>query len=481
MGGTVRILHIGWGFTPWRGGGLIRYAEDVMEGQARAGHHVAYVFSGRRYPGLRRPRLHRWRRSGVSMLEILNAPLAVGGTATPDLELSEPQSERLVREALRRTRPDVVHIQELAGLPSSVIDLAHEARVPVVFTLQDYFALCPTFKLFDADRRICDRLHPGPMCQVCCSSTPGDTGQIAARTTYFEADRVLQRVPPVRAAAHRLGRELRRRRAARTPNGTSATPALPASADAYQRRRDANVERLSRVDALIATSRRVAEMQRERGVDDRRLSTVHLTARHITSLTVRRVDAPPRPVHFATLNGASGVEKGADVIVGALRGLDTIGLEPTDYRFSVFGAVDPRIRETLGRHPSVELRGIYGNHALDTMLADVDVGLVPSIWEEPYAHTGLEFLAKGIPVIANARGGLPDYTLPGVTGWLNASAGPDELAEVMAGICRQPQDVVSLHRSVVARRGDLIKPLDRHLDELDEIYRAVIGRRGGAR
>jgi len=29
----MRVLHIGLGFSPWRGGGLIEYAEDLMEKQ----------------------------------------------------------------------------------------------------------------------------------------------------------------------------------------------------------------------------------------------------------------------------------------------------------------------------------------------------------------------------------------------------------------------------------------------------------------
>lgn len=27
----MKIFHIGWGFRPWRGGGLIEYTEDLME------------------------------------------------------------------------------------------------------------------------------------------------------------------------------------------------------------------------------------------------------------------------------------------------------------------------------------------------------------------------------------------------------------------------------------------------------------------
>src|SRR5919202_5707382 len=94
---SMRILHAGWGFRPWRGGGLISYAEDVMEAQAAHGHHVAYFFAGRRYPLARRPHVRTWRRRGVRMLEVRSAPIPVGldhGTRFPSLDLEEPDLER---------------------------------------------------------------------------------------------------------------------------------------------------------------------------------------------------------------------------------------------------------------------------------------------------------------------------------------------------------------------------------------------------
>ncbi len=76
---------------------------------------------------------------------------------------------------------------------------------------------------------------------------------------------------------------------------------------------------------------------------------------------------------------------------------------------------------------------------LDSVLDDVDVGIVPSIWEEAYGFVGPEFLAKGIPVIANAIGGMPEYTRDGETGWLNRSCSALELARIMGDISRKPR------------------------------------------
>src|SRR3712207_9307957 len=53
---------------------------------------VGYFFSGRQYPLLRGPRLKRWERDGVSMLEVVNSPLWDHGRQ-PDLEIAERSEE----------------------------------------------------------------------------------------------------------------------------------------------------------------------------------------------------------------------------------------------------------------------------------------------------------------------------------------------------------------------------------------------------
>jgi glycosyltransferase involved in cell wall biosynthesis len=109
------------------------------------------------------------------------------------------------------------------------------------------------------------------------------------------------------------------------------------------------------------------------------------------------------------------------------------------------------------------------------MLEPVDVGLIPSVWEEAYAFAGVEFLAKGIPVIANAIGGMPDYVHPGRTGWLNRSCGAEELARIMGDIVDRPQQVVDLNARLRASRAEVVTTIAQHAEEMAGIYDEVIG------
>ena len=468
----MRVLHIGSGFRPWRAGGLVAYIEDLMAEQVRRGHDVTYLFSGRQYPLARGPRLRSWQLPGVRMLEIVNSPLYDHGRQ-PELEIAAPRVDQLFRHVLREIGPDIVHIQELAGLPFSLLDVADEAGVPTVVTLQDYFPVCSAFKLLDADGRICNRAEIGEDCRRTVFADDRPAGLLIDATLRHHV--MLSRLPVGAARREALlnwaapaisAVEARRRR------GRDATPGT----GAFQRRRELNVERLNRVDRLIAMSERVAELYAERGVDHARVQTMQLTLEHIENLRPRRITGEP-PLVFATLAAFESVSKGARLLIDAVRALES---HATAGRFQVlvFGGIDDDFAAEARNVPGFVIGRRYSRQELDAILDTADVGLMPSIWEEAYGYAGVEFLAKGIPVIANALGGMPEYTRPGVTGWLNQSCSAGELADIMRGLIESPGKVAEMNASVLSQRDSIVKPMHQHGQEMDAMYAEVLAARG---
>ena len=468
----MKLLHVGCGFRPWRRGGLIAYSESLMRAQVVRGHEVTYFLSGRYYPFVSGPRLRRFERAGVRMAEVVNSPLYDHGRQ-PDAELSEPRVERLFERVLRETRPDVVHVQELAGLPSSVFDIAARHGVPTVFTLQDYFALCPMFKLFDHDGEVCLRHDVGAHCVATTERTPWDPPILVDATVHHDLEttrgtrRLYERLG--RARVHRVARALAERSAF---DGSHARGPAADRAEAFQRRREVNVERLNRVDRLIAMSHRVAELHGLLGVDAGRMRTMHLTLPHIAELRPRR-PTPGAPVTFATLAGLESRAKGARVLLDAAAGLAEAA-PAGSYRIVAFGHLQPEFVDEANAIPGVEVRGGYTPAALDSMLDVVDVGLMTSVWEEAYGYAGVEFLAKGIPVIANALGGMVDYTHPGRSGWLNHSRSGSELAEIMLDIVERPEQIAELNTHLIAERDTYVTPFEAHADDIDAAYAEII-------
>jgi glycosyltransferase involved in cell wall biosynthesis len=470
----VRILHVGSGFVPWRIGGLVAYAEDLMQAQVRRGHEVACFFSGRHYPYVSGPRLRRWRHMGVSMFEVVNSPLADHGRQ-PDAEISEPRLERMFARTLAELRPTVVHVQELAGLPSSLLEVARGSGIPVVMTLHDYFLLCSTFKLFDSDGRVCLRREIGADCVATTATAPGGREVLVKATIALELARAKESVPLVRRVSFAplspvLEPIIRLAGSAGGPGRQRAPSAsAEASPGAFQRRRETNVARLNRVDRLVAVSHRVSEIYGLLGVDLERIQTVQPTLARLERMRPRRASGRA-PVTFAVLGGIPSRAKGADLLAEAVSSL-VASSAAGGFRLLAFGHYEQSVALKLERLPGVELRGPYGGEELDDLLDEVDVGIMPSLWEEAYGLAGVEFLAKGIPVIGNAIGGIVDYVRDGETGWLNASCDAAGLAAIMARLTEDPGEVADRSRSVLARRDELIVPIDRHAGEIEAIYR----------
>ena len=147
------------------------------------------------------------------------------------------------------------------------------------------------------------------------------------------------------------------------------------------------------------------------------------------------------------------------------------------FRLLAFGFADPAAAAHVAGWEEVELRGVFRPGDVDRLLDEVDVGVIPSVWEEAYGYVGLEFLAKGIPILASARGGIVDYAREGETGWLNRSVTAEELAERLLRLIDHPGEVDAMALRVAAAGPALVKPLGRHADELEAIYREVIAER----
>lgn len=484
---AVRILHVGDDFAALRPCGLTLYSDALMRAQASAGHDVAYVFSGRHYPRLVGPRLKRWNSGAIRMYELIGSLSHAhwDGTREPALDIREPAGEATFAAALRETRAQIVHIHELSRLPSSVIERAKAAGLPVVMTLHDYKPLCASVRLLDADGERCLRRDVGRDCARNCARTPAGRAHLIDWTLRYEMARIKRAIPLVRRVDFSRAQPLAAYSTRLLKGPSVNSPPAEVAADRqglpedYQRRRDVNVKRLGLCDRLVAPSRRVAEIYTALGVDERRLSIQRLTLPHLEHLSPPSMRQISSPVTFATLGGCASVSKGSRAVVEAVQILERDG-HGGRYRLVVHGHVDAEATAALSCIPSVILAGPYQPEDLPRRLEDADVGVLPSVWEEAHGFVGVEMLAMGLPVIGSDLGGIPEYVRDGESGWLNRSAGGAELADLMAAAINEPEEVRHLSRSVRAMRDEFVRPMGEHVAEVQALYSELLCDGGGS-
>jgi len=223
---------------------------------------------------------------------------------------------------------------------------------------------------------------------------------------------------------------------------------------------------MNRLQMVIGMSRRVTEILVGYGVDAARARTVHLVLEDFGRIRRKEPRTPALPLRFALLNKAT-LMKGAGLLREAFAGFG-----PDQVRLLVFGtqnsAGEGLLRPLLDSGVA-ELKGPYRREELDAVMAQVDVGLVPSIWEEAYGYVGPEFLAAGVPLLASRIGGMPDYVEDGVNGYLLPPTDPGAWQAKIRELVANPAEVERLARGIKP-----VKTMREHGPELEAIYAEAI-------
>ena len=87
----------------------------------------------------------------------------------------------------------------------------------------------------------------------------------------------------------------------------------------------------------------------------------------------------------------------------------------------------------------IEFVGWLQRRQSESLLANSDLLVMPSLWPEPFGLSGLEAGAHGVPVVAFAVGGIPEWLADDVNGYL-APGNPPTAAGLSAAIVRALHD-----------------------------------------
>lgn len=185
---------------------------------------------------------------------------------------------------------------------------------------------------------------------------------------------------------------------------------------------------------------------------------------------------------FLLFVGAFGSYKGVDVLLrayGALRDesrnvpsdgpravppLVIIGYETTEYPVA-----------TTALPPGVTVLKNWPHAAVMAAWRRSVIGLVPSVWAEPFGLVALEAMASGRPVIASRIGGLTDIVLDGETGLL---VPPGDAAALRAALARLLADPALRERLGQAGRSRVAEfQAAAVLPRIERAYRALLANR----
>ena len=283
---------------------------------------------------------------------------------------------RDLRELLRSSRPDVVHVHNTFPLLSaSVLYACRDAGVPVVATLHNYKLACASGDFF----------RDGVVCHECASGPPAG----ALRHGCYRGSRAATAPVALATVAHR--------RAWRT------------MVAAY---------------ACISASQR--DLLTGVGLPSERVFVRHnmIPARPAADPVARR----PQVLYAGRLDAAKGVPV---LMAGWERYLAATASPGLGLVIAGSGPLEADVRSWAAARPSVRFAGQLDPDACAAAMAAARAVVLPSAWEETFGLAAVEAMALGVAPVAAGHGSFPELITDGVDGALFRPGDPAALAAVL--------------------------------------------------
>jgi len=455
-----KVLYIGFGASPIVQGGAVIYQESLAEKISGLGWETACFFGmpGNDYAVRKRPYTKIRYKDKVKIIELYNSPNKVRHYVIPEQQCLNPRIDLLTEHILDEERPDIVHIHELQMHAASIIDIICRRGLPALKTTHNYFDICPQRDLMFQGRQPCLDFNRGERCGECLPA-------LSMIKEMPLINRVVWNFLPERLYGY-LSALYKKIRYKRDDQKMAAQEIYrPYHGDRYAYRRKFFVERLNRLDCVQCSSFRSAQILINQGVSRDKIKVISLSVKSIEKISAR----PLRDNHHPIVFGYAGGEhpsRGYRVLIDAFSKLDQ-----TKAMLIIWGVADPEISV---QGLNMELRPRYQPEDINRVFGEIDIGIIPSVWEEIFGIIGIELLAARIPVIGSDIGGIPDWLKDGENGFLVPAGDAEALAEKMKLFIDNPELAAKLQRQIKPQ-----KTLDEHVNEIARLYRDIIAKKRG--
>lgn len=448
----MKILLVTSGYYPLSLGGVEKYTYDLAH-QLSAQHAVT-VFTRMSDRQERRYATRQWRDGKVTVFGIVNSARC---SEFLDTYLN-PTVENVYAAFLNECRPDLVHFQHVHTLSVRLIEITRQRNIPHLLSLHDYWYICPAMESLKPSGEPCVRNLQQRDCIACFK--------------YYnvpQVNRILNTAPaflkkilpmPVKKKAQawllQLGKKV-------YPQHNTEETTFGA-----QHVRDTMMQQtLNQIGILLAPSQFIKKKYQEFGVTKPEIMVQPLG---IDTAALQTVIKNPSPtVRFAYL-GTFHPLKGIHTAIQAFR-----NITKRNCHFAVYG--DPLANITYSRTITRDLpahitcKGKYTADQLPTILANIDVVIVPSIWDEVYSFVIREAFAAKIPVLASRVGGIPESIFDGNNGMLFEAGNVNELTQKINQILDDPSVITAWQKNIRP-----VVTIQQQARTVVDIYRQVIQR-----
>lgn len=430
----MKVLLVIHGYPPRYNAGSEVYTQTLAHGLKNAAVEVS-IFTREEDPFL--PDYHLREEIDPLRLEI---PVYLVNHARSNSRFRNVEIDRVFKSVLEKVRPDIVHFGHLNHLSTSLIEVAKKFGAKVVFTLHDFWLMCPRGQFLQwgltgsEPWKLCDGQEDRKCAEKCFNRfVTGLDDENESSDVYYWERWVGERMNHMR-------------------------------------------DMCEKVDLFIAPSRRL--MQRyinEYGIRKEKIK--YLDYGFDTDRLQNRERAHEDSFVFGYI-GRHHPSKGIDHLIQAYSSLKGKCI------LRIWGSPEGQLSSSLKRkcdelgisEESIEWLPEYQN---ENIVRDVfnhcDCIIVPSIWDENSPLVIHEAQQLGVPVITANYGGMGEYVEDGVNGLTFTHRDPNDLHRAMQEALDDPAVLNKLgNRGYLYSDNGSVPSLEVHVNTINEYYHTLL-------
>lgn len=366
---------------------------------------------------------------------------------------------------------DVIHFHNLEGLSLSVLKLKELfPGTQMYYTLHNYFLFCPQVNLWNHLDQNCFSQPIFPHCVQCVKTPDGHVeGFISSlrrglyRFGISSDSAVFRSMKAIAGMVRKVSVSLR------AIQSTVTTPAEKDTNCIYQQYRSQNITFANRYfDKVLAVSQKVANIAQFYGIQSEKL-VVDYIGTPIASTPTAHKKRIHKSIRIGYL-GYARADKGFDFFLSVLEALpDTVAAklqivlaakcdsdsDRSQYEF--------RIAKLSNRFASIHFQNGYQKEYQQRIMSELDLGIVPVLWEDNLPQVAIEYIAAGVPILVSDCGGAQELLTNPDFVFRNGNV--QDVVKKIISIVEKPEVLLSFW-SIPPK----LTTMDNHLHNLISLY-----------
>lgn len=359
-------------------------------------------------------------------------------------------------QLIKSISPDVVHIQHLIFLSLGLIRKVYNENIPLLYTLHDYWLICPQWHFLDQNWKICKR-NNYYKCAECLKNklqikkTPKKIFNIFRSYIPSKIMPFLQKFYCSLAVFFQTTSE---------------------KTEELKIREEIVKKNLEKINLFLAPSRFIERKYIDFGIPREKIKycdygiDINLKQDYFNYENSRS-----KNFKFGFV-GTILPAKGLHVLIKAFRKLNKKNVV-----LKIFGRLYPykgfenypNYIKKLGNEYRIKFLGGFSNEKVGKIFSEIDVLIVPSIWYENSPFVIKEAFLFDTPVIASDIGGIPELVENNKNGLLFKPREIDELKSKMEEVIEKPHLYKRLKKNITTP-----KSIQQNARELEEIYKSIL-------